>query len=450
MKNKLVLSLFTIGVLGANILNAADDLSSMFSNAKVSGDIREFTISRSVHDTRSAKEDYTRVSNAVGGYLKYETDAYRGLRLGAAFYTTNGFLLDSPKDDYTQVDPTLLGKDNDSYSILGEAYLEYRYKKTEFKGGRQKINTPLAGADDARMLPNLFEAYILTNKDLKDTTLMIGHLNRFAQGTFGRVYTSGMLPLTSGYSYVDSRDQVGEFVNMGTYAVGKSTSGVSFAAVEYNGIKGLKTRVWDYYAYDIFNAIYADISYSIKSDGIKPFVAAQIISESDVGKSYLGNLSGFYWAAKVGVNISDFVIYAAYSSTTANGSGDDATKNAIVSPWGGMPAYTQGMVTRHMFLAGTDAYKVATSYNFKSVGVDLKTVLYYAYYDIAANNGYTEDDTDEFGFDFIYYPAFIKNLQLRFRANFSNDFYVKNSSDDPSLNGSVGWDEYRFIMNYKF
>jgi len=115
-----------------------------------------------------------------------------------------------------------------------------------------------------------------------------------------------------------------------------------------------------------------------------------------------------------------------------------------------MPAYTQGMVTRHVFLAGTKATKVAASYNFKDLGTNLKTVLYYANYDMAKNNGYTENDASEMGFDFIYYPEVVKNLQLRLRGNFSTDFYVKETDADASKNGSVGWNEYRFIMNYKF
>ncbi|MEO1953215.1 MAG: hypothetical protein ABGW74_00765 [Campylobacterales bacterium] len=31
-----------------------------------------------------------------------------------------------------------------------------------------------------------------------------------------------------------------------------------------------------------------------------------------------------------------------------------------------------------------------------------------------------------------------------------DDFYVKNSDSDATKNGSVGWNEYRFIMNNKF
>ena len=453
MKKNIVISTIAVGLLSSINIQAADDLSSMFSEGKVSGQIREFSISRSVEFSDSSKDDYTRKANAIGGHLKFETADYKGLSLGTALYTTHGFGLDSPKDDYTEVDPTLLGENNDGYSLLGEAYLQFKYNNTTFKGGRQKLNTPMMGADDARMLPNLFEAYVLTNTDIADTTLMVAHITKFAQGTFGRAYGGGILSSTAGYSAVDSKNQVGDFENMGTYAVDKSTSGVSIASVTYTGVKGLKVQLWDYYAHDIMNAIYAQVDYKwdcLLSDSVKPFASAQLIKEDDVGDKEFkvlggnGEIDSTYYGVKLGAKVENFTAYIAYSETSDNSDSDSSYTNAIISPWGGMPAFTQGMVTRHVFLAGTSSSKIAASYNWKNFGVDLKTVLYYAEYDMDDNNGYTSDDADEAGFDFIYKPSFVKNLNLRFRGNFADDFNVNAAGE------TVSWDEYRFIVNYNF
>jgi len=38
----------------------------------------------------------------------------------------------------------------------------------------------------------------------------------------------------------------------------------------------------------------------------------------------------------------------------------------------------------------------------------------------------------------------VKNLQLRLRGNFAEDFNVNGAGD------TVGWNEYRFIANYNF
>jgi hypothetical protein len=462
MKKYIALSAIAVGLLSSANVQAADDLSSMFKNGKASGQIREFTINRNVTDTRASKDSYERKANAIGGHLKFVTDDFKGLSFGTAFYTTNGFLLGDTTNN-NEVDPTLLGVNNEGYSILGEAYIKYEMDKTVFVGGRQKITNPMISSDDARMLPNLVEAYSITNKNLPNTTLEIAHTTKFAQGTFGRAYgAGGILAATAGYSASDPSNQVGDFVNMGDYAVGKTTSGITSISAVYSGVKGLKVQLWDFYAHDIMNTIYADASYKMKLDSVTPFVAAQFIKQNDVGDKLLkntgisnnGELDSMYYGLKAGVSISNFTAYVAYSATTENSDSDKTTQgsatNAIITMWGGMPAYTQGMVTRHQFLAGTKASKIAASYNFKDMGPDVKVVGYYANYDMHKNNGYTEVDAKEAGFDIIYNTAFAKGLQLRLRGNYATDFYGKTSDVAPANNGTVGWSEYRFIANYSF
>ncbi|MDD5399916.1 MAG: porin, partial [Sulfurimonas sp.] len=69
---------------------------------------------------------------------------------------------------------------------------------------------------------------------------------------------------------------------------------------------------------------------------------------------------------------------------------------------------------------------------------------YYAKFDMAKYNGYTYDNASESGFDIIYNPSIVKNLQLRLRANYANDFNVN------AAGATTSWDEYRFIANYNF
>lgn len=433
---------------------AADDLAGMFSEGKVSGQFREFSISREVDDTRPvANNDYTRKANAIGGYIKYETGAWNGLSLGTAAYATIGVHLGN-RANVNDVDPTLLGEQNSNDLYLGEAYLQYKNGNTAFKAGRQKLDTPMAGSDDARMLPNLFEAYVLSNTDVQDTTLIAAHVTKFAQGTFGRAYAAtnpvginSILSVTSGYSLIDSRNQTGDFTDMGKYAIGRDTDGVTVVAAVYTGIKGLKLQVWDYYAHDILNAVYAEANYGWSYDsGVAPYVAAQWINESDVGSSYAGNVNSDYIGAKMGVKVANFDLSAAVSHNSKDSDTNNATRGGTISPWGGMPAYTQGMVTRHQFMAGTDALKVAASYDWKNFGVNLNTGVYYTEFDMDKLNGYSTNyawTAKESGFDVIFNPQAVKNLQLRLRANYADDFYQAST-------GSVSWDEYRFIANYNF
>ena len=421
-------------------VNAAEDLSSMFTEGKVSGQVRMFHIDRDYMGTVETHRNGT----ALGGHLKFETADFKGLSVAAAFYTTNRIFEGEEIDTY---DPTLFGLNGKNYALLGELYAQYGIGNTTLKFGRQKLDTPLAGSDDARMVPNLFEAYLAINKDIPDTTLIAGHVTKFAQGTFGNAYNAAastanaVLSATAGYSAVDSRTNVGKFMNAGEYAVGENTEGISVLSATYTGIDKLKLQVWDYYAWDILNALYAQADFSwncLLSDNVHPYASAQLIKEDDVGDAIVGNVDAMYWAAKLGAKFANANLYVAYSENDSDAG--SLANGALITPWGGMPAFTQGMVTRHQFFAGAEALKVAASYDWKDFGLNLSTGVYYTEFKLGNEVVYgTKRTTKEPGFDIIYYPEFVKNLQLRLRGNFPDE-YADN----------LDWDEYRFIVNYNF
>lgn len=433
---------FLASVIVVNSM-AADDLASMFKEGKASGQIRAFYIDRDYSGGTTVHRD----GLAIGGYLKYETGMLNGLSAGAAFYTTNK--LDTKSSIAGENDTTLFGPNGDNETYLGEAYLQYKNGNTAFKAGRQKLDTPLAGADDARMLPNLFEAYVLSNTDIKDTSLIAAHVTKFAAGTFANAYNNqpAALSLTSGYSgLTNATNMVGSFENMGEYAIGKNTDGVTVAAAIYSGIPGMKLQLWDYYAHDILNAIYAEANYGWSyASGVSPYAAAQYIKEDDVGSSYATKVNSDFIAVKAGVKVANFDVYAALSHNSKDSSA--AIGGGTITPWGGMPAYTQGMVTRHQFMAGTDAWKAAANYDWKDFGVNLNTGVYYTSFAMDDLNGYVANHAwtaTEAGFDMIYTPQTVKNLQLRFRGNFPRDF------KETAAGVGTDWDEYRVIANYNF
>jgi imipenem/basic amino acid-specific outer membrane pore len=453
MKKTVALSMMAACVTG---MHAADDLAGMFSEGKTSGQIRMFYIDRDYSGYEGAPH---RNATALGGNLKFETAELSGVSAGASAYTTNRIFqgLEYGPSSEGEVDPSLFGYGYKSYSIFGEAYVNLHIGSSNLRVGRQKLNTPMAGADDARELPNFFEAYVYTNTGIENTTLVAAQVSKFAPGTFANIYAGGgILAATSGYSPVAANypKYSGDFANMGTWAVGEQTDGVSTLAAVYN--KGpLMLQAWDYYAWDILNALYVEgkLGWDCRlNKAVKLYVAAQAIKENNVGDDYLKNLGGngeidsLYWAFKAGGAYHGFSAYAAYSQTSKNSDGDPAYANALISPWGGMPAYTQGMVTRHQFMAGTKAWKAAATYSFKEQGVALAVTGYYTSFDMDKNNGYSAAyswTATEPGFDIQYYPAAVKNLQLRLRGNFPDKFYESDVK-------TVSWNEYRFIVNYNF
>lgn len=421
----------------------ADNISDIFEKGKISGEIRSFYIDR----TYTGILENNRNSLAIGGNLGFETYSMYGVTLGVRFYTTNAINIHDEDKSSANYDPSLFGDNFKSYSMIGEAYLNYKISNTNVKIGRQKINTPLLAADDARMLPNLFEGVVVTNKDIPDTTIIASHITKESVGSFGNVYgalgsaSAEQLALQSGYGIGYKRGTNGTFVDLGVVALGDGTDtdGVSSIAMIYNGIAGLKLQAWNYYAYDILNAIYLQGDYKFNiSDGVSLSTSAQYINQSDIGDALAGEVDSQYMALKLGANIGNLSGYVAYSTTDFNNNAQ--ANGGIITPWGGIPAFTQGMVTRHMFFADTETTKVALTYNIKEFGI--KASAYYASFDIGVNNTYkngTEWTAEESGFDIQYTPKSIKNLKLRLRANYPTDFA-------PGLD----WSEYRIIATYKF
>lgn len=405
---------------------------------KFSGQLRAFYIDRAYDGLLTTHRD----ALAFGGWIGYDTAEWNGLSMGVKFYATEGVKI---KDDK---DPSLYGDNFSNYGFIGEAYLNYKLANTTIKIGRQKLDTPLAGADDARMLPNLFEAVVVKNTDIEDTTLLLAHVTREAVGTFGNVYnlkdaSNQSLALQSGYGLGFKLGTNGNFTTMGEIALGAGTdtAGVSAGAIIYKGIDGVTLQLWDYYAHDILNAIYAqaDLSWNcLLNDDIKMKASAQYINQTEVGSKLAGVVDSNYWGLKLGAgygNISTSVAYSQTADSTGNQNG------GILTPWGGMPAFTQGMVTRHQFFADTTATKVALTYNMQDLtGLNLNATGYYVSFDVGAKNSYvtgTAWTATEAGFDIKYQAT--KALNLRFRGNFPTDF--KKGLD---------WAEYRLIANYNF
>jgi len=430
---------------------------------EVFGQFRTFYVDR----TYSGGVENNRNTLATGGYIGYKSPDFNGLTAVVAAYGVYGFdLHDNVDIDYGPIgdsgsyDPSLTGRNGEDYIFIGQAYLNYAFGNTNIKVGRQRLDTPMIAADDARMLPNLFEAAVLTNTDIKDTTLILAHVTKETTGTFSNIYDDGyQLGIVSGYGAGTTLAQSGDFVNMGTVALGyndfkydtnatvdNSTDGVTVAAVIYKGIEGLTLQAWDYYAHDIFNTIYLQADYGWKcllNENVKMNAAAQYIGQSDVGGSLAGKVDSDYWGVKLGASSGALSGFVAYSQTGESGE-SNFMNGGILTPWGGMPAFTQGMVTRHQFFADTDSWKVAATYNFNELlDSDVKATLFYTEFDVGENSSeYARGLTStESGFDIEYQAT--KDLNLRFRGNFPNHFGYKN--DVP-----FDWDEYRLILNYNF
>ena len=130
---------------------------------------------RGTYQSHDVKDDRVYKDDAIGGKLHFETASTDGVSLGASYYGTTEVF----NDDNKGLIP-LRGESHKSYAILGELYLKYESENSMLKVGRQEIDTPFAQTDDIGMIPNSFESVMFETQSFKDTTLVVGEIQKMA------------------------------------------------------------------------------------------------------------------------------------------------------------------------------------------------------------------------------------------------------------------------------
>lgn len=245
-------------------IDIVDGFKHMFKDGKASGHIRSMY---SDYNYDNATSTY---ATALGGWLKYELAEYKGFNAGVAF--TTSYDLDFASGDSAD------GHRNDElsssighYTEVSEAYINYRYKAFNVRGGRQVIDTPLADSDDVRMIMNTFEGYTLSF-EMDAFSFLGGHLMRW-QGT-----DAGL-------------DATNPWVKIGK-------DGVNFGGITYSN-DYVETNLWYYNIsnaseQDIVNgadangnnAVYVDVVGSFEiSDNTEIHAGLQYLKESELDNS---------------------------------------------------------------------------------------------------------------------------------------------------------------------
>jgi hypothetical protein len=192
-----------------------------------------------------------------GGKIGGETGDYYGFSLKGAWYTTRDFGLRSANPKET--DAYMFDVDKTPYSLLGEAQLNFVAGRTTLTFGRQEIHSPLLSSYDYRIIPNLYEAYTLTNRDLAATAFTLSYVGKMAgldglpifsafRSMSQQAYTSLMVTADG---TVDARN--GDTMNLAKVVGNK---GVWMAGLVYEKEHAL--QIWNTYGSDTLNTLYVE------------------------------------------------------------------------------------------------------------------------------------------------------------------------------------------------
>jgi len=425
-----------------------DSLDEWFSEGSVHGNIRYYYI-------ETKKESSSAHSNAIGGQLTYNTAHWNGFSLGSTFMTTNGFALPS------KVDASTIGRDNgvrledssggkiaqDSFSALGEAYIEYHYKDLELLYGRKVVKTPLIHAKDVRMLPSAVQGGFFDYHVSDNISFGTSYLTHFKQRTSDR------------------------FINIIEHALGDRTEEITgegsgeVITLNLNYTNDLlNVNVHNYYAQDFLNSLYLETNYKFNvSSDLNYKLSAQYMNQMSIGNAdtnlaRAGSVTG-------GKEISsDFVGLKAKASYKESGFtlaytkvfSSDSKHDSVVTPWDGTPLYTNTITSNNLF---TSNYGKALSADSVYIGDSSGVKLAYSQkYDFTGIKGFSSSlsylyiDNSRFEHNQKDYNAVIgytkDTLQLLLKG-----IYVQNNtsaSEDGTISSVDRFRQLRVIANYKF
>ncbi|MEA1955521.1 MAG: hypothetical protein U9N02_03400, partial [Campylobacterota bacterium] len=331
MKKLVKLSLIASMALSSAYAAEASNVKEMFSNGETSGQVRV-----AYYSENPDAAGKTSTATAIGGQLKFETASLNGLSLGAAFYTAQA--IDALSGDQKDGDYSgFLASDNENYTELAEAYINYATGDFNIRIGRQLIDTPLADSDDIAMTPHTFEAMVAS----------------YALPDIGLTFLAANIQRWQG---VDS-----DYENVTNDSWADTSVGDTNLVAALYANDMIEAGLWYYDVDDVAKATYADAVVALPIDGAEVSVGVQYLSESEQASSTIdGSIAG----AMVEASFGDITAGLAYNTLSLD------TGKTIFEGFGGGSSFTN-METTTAGSIGEDgkSFVASVGYDFSGVNV---------------------------------------------------------------------------------
>jgi len=256
-----------------------------------------------MHSTLGSEKK--RITNAVGGELGCDVAVNSNVsgHVGA-FASIDTGLNRSHNNDILG---DFFDEDLDSYLILGEAYLDLSYDKINMRLGRQRLDTPHIDSDDLRMVPNLFEAYMV---DVE----LVDNLHAGA----------GLVRNMSGWE--NGADHT-HFEGVGDVLGGDGNKAWLAWATHEGDL--VDSSVWYYNIPDHLEITYADVIHGGQlTNDIGYELGMQFDWGKDIGDSKLGNVDSKTWGLSAALTYQQLTTTFAFNRNNSN-------KAALASLGGG-------------------------------------------------------------------------------------------------------------------
>lgn len=439
----------------------------------------------------------------IGGSLVYKTGFLHGFGATVGFYGTVPMVNENVISNAGGTQTANYGKaGKDTYrtrqdgseasiGVFAEAYGEYKNGKTDIKVGRQGIDSVMIATNDTKMVPNTFEAAVIENKDIPNTTVRAGYI--MAQKLRDHqefhsilAYDAGSTSTADKSRKIYENDDAGVHKGLTIYNIRNAGADVDpemmLLTLSNKSIPNLKLDAEYVGINGFFNTVIAEANYQIGlgngwtltpgirylkqmddgagaiggaalSGNVKAFTSGGAVDNTkrnDARANYTNpdSVDGSIIMARLVAANGPLELSAGYSKVS-----DDAD---IIAPWRGFPTggYTRSMAQVD-WIANTKNWAVKAVYDFGKAGLieGFKVAADYENMNFDEAKAYSSALSDRSIFHVDMWKTFkaLPNTEFKFRfATVNADNLYSTAPGVQSTTDYASYDEYRFEVNYLF
>ena len=386
--------------------------------------------------------------SALGGYLGYETAPLYNISLGATFYTSNPFL--GSNADERKGLGGLYEKDGgqDSYHVLGEAFLKYQNDEHRVIVGRQEMpDYRFVSLSNIRMTPFTHEGATYENTSIEGLKFNVAYITgqkdrngiefqdmvRSARVKTGCVSSD---PTCSEKQIIRGDYDPNDFDASGNYD-GEDKEMPMLGAVYKQD--NFSVEAWNYYVNDFVNTLYLYGKYNFTpSEDWKFALAAQYSNQQDVGSGVAGDVDTWFYGLKAeAATTNGMLFFLNYNEVSYN---EDSYDGGTLFVRWGTPQMFNSFQVQDSELAGTRSIGVGAQFDLGALDLLKSTVIRFRYADY--------DMPDEFYMIDARQDRTEATFDLRYSFTKDSGFGIFTQMDGLSIQFRIAYDNFRTDYNY--
>ncbi len=427
-----------------------DGIKDMFKEGNFYGRIRNNNFYFAYNNPDSGHE--TQLVGDVGASFIYKSASLDGFDFSLGLYGSKSFFDKAKLDNISHLKASkdtlsryrYVNGGSKTLLVFGQANLNYRYSKTDFTLGRQLVETFYTKSNDTKMIPNTFDGFVISSKDLSDSTLKLAYLTkqklRDHQDSHA-VFMVGDANLTSGVNHPEWSQNDDSAMHQGlTYsaliAAGKPTDAPLIVLdMENKSIENMKINFASYLVPQLLAQAMGEVNYKMGYDGFSVTPAFRYIQQFDKGAGSVGGASIYQTglagykdknsldskmiAAKIVTKIDAYKVNLAYTHVL--------NESDLVNPWRGFPTggYTRSM-GMYNWRANMKSYRLELVYNANKNAVYKKPFLQTSILYMDGDQSKKETDS------MFYYAGIVQNIpsmpEFQYKVRFGYRDFVGASS----------------------